>query len=1069
MPGSRINLLLLVTTLMALMLAAVEISHSKAAHKHRVLLISSYHPAFPTFFEQINGIKTVLREPDVKLDIEFMDSKRFFDEDNLNNFYTSLEHKLAQVSPYDAIIVSDDNALHFVVEHQAELFPETPIVFLGVNNVAFALEQNETPYITGVIERVSTRDTIDLMLSLPPHPTKIYAIVDDTPSGQGDIETFRAVTNEYPDATFSELSLTDLSFSEFTAELNQLETDSAVLLLSAYRDRTGEALDFDDSLQLIRSNSNVPLYHLWYHGMGSGILGGKLISHYEQGKTAALIAKQILGGTPVDTIPVIEESPNRYIFDFNEMTRFGMTEDNLPANSLIVNMPESLYQTYKTLIWSVLGVISVLLILIVLLSINILKRRQIERKLRASEQKYRTYVDSAPYGVFVTNIQGQTIDVNDTATQITGYSKNNLLQLDIDELMASFQNNGYRNLQSVTDSQPMSAELRLTRPDGAEYYMSIDAVKLPGDQVLAYWNDITTRKQAEEDLRQRNRQLNLINQIIAASAAEVETQALLGTVCRELAYAFDVPQAAAALINNDRISAQVVAEYRTNDRPSGLKHTIPVADNPTYAYLFQHKKPLIIANARTDLRLSIINELVNEREIGSLLIIPLIIEDEVIGSLGVDSLEPNHFSQSDITLAQSVASQVSGALARAKLMEERQKLEERYHHAQRMESLGRLTGGVAHDFNNLLTAINGFAEMIQSQLPPEHSTQPMLRNILNSGNRAADLVRQLLAFSRKQIIEPQILDLNTILTDLEKMLRRIIGENISLETRLQPGIWPIKMDPTQMEQVVLNLVVNSRDAMPDGGKLIIDTFNQTLVEHHMPPKLEIEPGDYVGLSIRDTGNGIADEILEHIFEPFFTTKEQGKGTGLGLATVYGIVKQNDGDIQIQSIPGMGAHFTIYLPRNKGFQNSANQSTSWKATPGGSETVLVVEDDSLVRTFLCRVLKMQGYNLLEATTGEEALQVAEERSGIIDLLVTDVIMPGMNGKLLSEKFSKIYPNSPVLFTSGYTDEYISTHGVLEPGFHFLQKPVSPGLLAQKVRELLDSTASKRAEERSLSVE
>jgi signal transduction histidine kinase len=306
--------------------------------------------------------------------------------------------------------------------------------------------------------------------------------------------------------------------------------------------------------------------------------------------------------------------------------------------------------------------------------------------------------------------------------------------------------------------------------------------------------------------------------------------------------------------------------------------------------------------------------MIQQRGIVSLLLVPILIENEVVGSLGLDAIEPRHFSSEDVDLAQSVANQVSGALARARLGEERKGLEEQYHQAQKMEAIGRLTGGIAHDFNNQLTAIMGYAELIQYRMPADDPLRGMVDSIMRSGQHAADLIGQLLAFSRKQIIEPKVLDVNRIVTEMGKMLQPIIGENTQSTIKLSSDLWPIKADPIQLEQVVANLVVNARDAMPDGGQLMIETANVTLDESYLSSHFELQPGAYVLLAISDTGCGMSEHVKTRIFEPFFTTKGRGEGTGLGLATVYGIVKQNNGDIQVYSEEGVGTTFKIYFPR-----------------------------------------------------------------------------------------------------------------------------------------------------------
>jgi len=385
---------------------------------------------------------------------------------------------------------------------------------------------------------------------------------------------------------------------------------------------------------------------------------------------------------------------------------------------------------------------------------------------------------------------------------------------------------------------------------------------------------------------------------------------------------------------------------------------------------------------------------------------------------------------------------------------EQEKLQDQLVQAQKMEAIGRLTGGIAHDFNNLLTAINGFTELAQHKLPPDSPVQEMLKYVLDSGHRAANLVRQLLAFSRKQIIEPKIINLNSLIPDLDKMLRRIIGEDIKIKTNVASDTWLIKIDPAQVEQVIVNLAVNARDAMPDGGQISITADNTTLTGDDLAGHLETQPGEYVLLSIKDTGTGMNNDILSNIFEPFFTTKEQGKGTGLGLATVYGIIKQNEGDIWVESREDQGTTFKIYLPRAEGASKS--EAAPPQANPRGDETILLTEDDLEVRELMRRILERQGYTVLDTATGKEALHLAKHYGDPIDLLITDVVMPDINGKVLAEQILHIRPSLKIIFISGYPDETIAKHGVIEADIVFLQKPFTAGELAQRTRATLDSS-------------
>jgi len=386
---------------------------------------------------------------------------------------------------------------------------------------------------------------------------------------------------------------------------------------------------------------------------------------------------------------------------------------------------------------------------------------------------------------------------------------------------------------------------------------------------------------------------------------------------------------------------------------------------------------------------------------------------------------------------------------------ERKKLEDQLRGAQRMEAIGRLTGGIAHDLNNVLTVINGYCELLLQRTGALDWGRNELAQIKNVSDRAVSLINQLLAFSRKQLVQPKIINLNMVVIELESMLRRLIGENIKFRTILDPDLGNIKTDRAQLEQVIMNLVVNARDAMPSGGQLTIETSNKFVDENfarfHRPQKA----GPYIMLVVQDTGIGMSPEIQAHIFEPFFTTKEKGKGTGLGLSTLYGIVKQSNGFVWVESKPDRGATFRIFFPVHDQ-EDEEKPSVQIVALPlQGQETVLIVEDDNAVRELTRSFLEHFGYIVYTADSGEQALKLCREIRKKIDLAIIDVIMPGMSCKELSSAIGDYFPNVKVLFISGYTDEAISQHGVLEPNVAFLQKPFSIETLARKVRQVLDA--------------
>jgi PAS domain S-box-containing protein len=682
--------------------------------------------------------------------------------------------------------------------------------------------------------------------------------------------------------------------------------------------------------------------------------------------------------------------------------------------------------------------------------------------------------------------------------------------------------------------------------------------------------EIEERRQIEQKILRRNRELALLNQIIAASVTAVEPEDILQTTCEELAMAFDMPVVTATRISVDDQTAAIVAEYSSIGRSSLGQH-FSTTDYPAYQHLVKNKTPLVINNISEDKQSENLVKIV-PRGVTSLLMVPLLIDNKVVGSLNLQSIKKYKFIDTEINLTWRVADQVAGVLNRTQLDKEHrrlnaaieqsaesviitdtqglimyvnpsferitgysraevlgnklnmlnsgkhdqafyremwntiksgnvwhgriinkrkdgvlytdeviispvrsesgtivnyvglqrdvtreQQLEEQYRQAQKMEAVGLLAGGIAHDFNNLLTVINGFAEMIQFEIPAESlHLQKLAGRVRYSGTRAAAMVRQLLAFSRREFVEPQVLNLNNTVTDTSQMLERLIEENIVLKTNLSPDLWPVKVDPHQIEQIIVNLTVNARDAMPDGGRLTIETQNQLLENEYSANHLGLLPGEYVLLTISDTGVGMTEAVKKRIFEPFFTTKEQGKGTGLGLATVFGIVHQYQGRIIVHSETGQGSTFQIYLPRAEAAAGSdISSSGGFTEIPRGTETVLVVEDEVTVRDLAAYMLRRQGYVVLEAANGEDALKVVQQQKAHIHLLLTDTVMPKMSGKALADEFRIQYPDTKILFTSGYTDKEIVRNSVLEPGIEFLPKPFSAAELARKVRLVLDS--------------
>jgi PAS domain S-box-containing protein len=444
-----------------------------------------------------------------------------------------------------------------------------------------------------------------------------------------------------------------------------------------------------------------------------------------------------------------------------------------------------------------------------------------------------------------------------------------------------------------------------------------------------------------------------------------------------------------------------------------------------------------------------------EREgIAAAVAIPIRLRDRVLGVIELFSRDLRHRDDDLVRLMMSLGSQIGQFIERRRAERERKQLERQFYESQKMEAIGHLAGGVAHDFNNLLTAILGYCQLLLDGLRGSDPLRGDVQEIERAADAAGTLTRQLLTFSRRELIEADVVDFNTIVSRVEKLLRRLIGEHIVIDLRLAPSIRPVLADGGQIEQVILNLAVNARDAMPTGGTLVIETGSWVIDEEVARGHIGLQPGSYVSLVMRDTGCGMPPEVQARVFEPFFTTKERGKGTGLGLATVYGIVKQCHGHIWVMSDVGKGSTFTILLPATDHVASAPVPVAVHVPHHESGETILLVEDDDAIRDITCRVLERQGYYVIAAESGPAALDAAAAHGGDIDLLFSDVVMPGgMTGDVLAEEISRLRPGVKLLYTSGYADEAIARRGMFEGVF--LEKPFTPTALLKKVREALDS--------------
>ena len=644
---------------------------------------------------------------------------------------------------------------------------------------------------------------------------------------------------------------------------------------------------------------------------------------------------------------------------------------------------------------------------------DVTERWRAEEALKASEEKYRLLVENAGEAIFVAQ-DGMLKFANRNTTEMFGFSKDELTSKPFQEFIHP-DDRGLvlnRHLKFLEGhGLPSVYPFRIVNKSGNFKWVELKAVLITWEgkpATLNFLSDITERKEAEEALLESEKKFRVLTETAAS-----------GIFIHQGEKFVYVNPASEAMTGYSR------EELLTMDFWD-LVH-------PDFRELVKQRAQARQQGKSVPSRyeLKIITKNGEERWV-----------DLAVGMIDFQGKPAILGTDFDIT-------------ERKRAEEEMRALEEQLRQSQKIEAIGRLAGGIAHDFNNLLTVIKGYSQLSLLDLKESDPLWGNIQEIQKATQRATDLTRHLLAFSRRQILDLKVLDLNSLLRDLDKMLRRIIGEDIELNTLLVNNLGRVKIDPGQIEQVILNLAVNARDAMPSGGKLIIETANVELDEQYAHTHMGVIPSHYVRLSVSDTGLGMSRGVKEKIFEPFFTTKEKGKGTGLGLSTVYGIVKQSGGNIWVYSEPGHGTTFKIYLPRVEEELDALSSRDETDSLPRGNETILLVEDEPLVRDLAHRFLSEHGYTILEAADGEEALRAAQEHAGKrIHLLLTDVVMPQMGGKELADRLRRLRPSIKVLYTSGYTDEAIVHHGVLDPGTHFLQKPFSPKTLLHKVREVLD---------------
>ena len=719
----------------------------------------------------------------------------------------------------------------------------------------------------------------------------------------------------------------------------------------------------------------------------------------------------------------------------------------------ILNQHEQAYELRASRTrWLVAAIVLFVFFLLVavylLVARDIHGRLPIEKALHQSEERFRNFVEVSPVGVFYTDAQGHRLYVNQRWCEITGLTAKQaregewvqaLHPEDRDLIVSGLE-------RAMSQGSRFHSEHRYRNPrSGNVWVIGQAAPLLTYDGKIAGYvgtlTDITERKKMEEEVRryqqdleqrvqERTAQLSQANAVLREHMQENQRtlEALRESQQRLSLYIMQTPMAAIEWGHD----LQVIEWNLAAEKVFGYTRAEALGRNLSF----------IVADGTREHLNKVASDLFARRG-------------------GTRSINENITKEGKVILCEwystplvDSSGQVVGLASLANDITEHRSLEQQFRQAQKMEAVGQLAGGIAHDFNNFLSAILGYSEIVLDAMAPDDPQCKRLEHIQKAGRRAAALVRQLLAFSRKQVLALRVMNLNVILQDMDQLLCHLIGENIQLQRHADPSLGQVKVDPGQIEQVIMNLAVNARDAMPQGGQLTLEAANVTLDEEYCRGHVAGAPGEYVVLTISDTGTGMDKATQEHIFEPFYTTKGPGKGTGLGLSTAYGIVKQSGGCIWVYSEPGKGTTFKIYLPRVDEKPQPLLIATPPCEETRGTETILVVEDDEQLRAMACEYLTSQGYTVLAASNGAEAISIVKRHRGPIELVITDVVMPGMSGPQLVQKLAALRPQIKPLYVSGYAQDAIVHHGELDPGIEFVAKPFKPSDLARKVRSMLN---------------
>jgi two-component system, cell cycle sensor histidine kinase and response regulator CckA len=912
---------------------------------------------------------------------------------------------------FDLIITVFNDALTFILDEGKDLSPDSPCL---------ALYAQERPNLERAGKKIvqsplyfDVPGTLELALKLFPKTHKVFFV-----SGKSALDMAfedKARTDFAPWQGKLEIEYTgNRSMDEVLERAADLSPGTIVIYARVSSDITGKIYSPNNVAVMLAKSSNAPVFSLATSQLDTGVVGGSMVDVEALSVMLGRTLASYEGKGPLTLEPASHFV--RPMVNWEQVRRWNISAGRLPADTIILNRPPSLWNQYKMAVVTTLVIFLILFSFIIALAIQNRRRAIAETTARLSEARYRVLIDQAPDAIVVYDVdQNRFVDVNTKAEDLFGCGRDELLNSDLSRFFPPDQPDKQELAANIHEylARPLTRaalpfERNILNASGSKTLCEVRLVRLPSEKrrlIRASFIDITERKRSEEALRQSEERYRSILWIAMDGFCLTDKDGRFLKVndayCRMSGY------------SEEELKTMYISDVEALEAQEQIA---------------AHIEAIIhIGRVRFESR--------HRHKDGHLF--------DVEASVTYRDSDGGQF-----------ATFIRDITERKKSEEEREKLQAQLHQAQKMEYVGRLAGGVAHDFNNMLGVILGHLDMIMDEVDPAQPLFSELKEIRQAADRSTDLTRQLLAFARKQIVSPKVLDLNETVEGMLKMLRRLIGEDIDLAWLPETGLWPVMMDPGQVDQILANLCVNARDAIEGVGKITIETANATFDSEYCAKNLDCVPGNYVMIGLSDNGCGMDMETQDKIFEPYFTTKELGRGTGLGLSTIYGIVRQNSGFINVYSEPGKGTTFKIFLPYHPGKDEPMEEKSPEAILTRGGETILLAEDDAAILKVTTMMLERQGYTVLAASTPGEAIRMAEKHDGEIHLLVSDVIMPEMNGREVLKNISALWPNVKNLFMSGYTADVIARHGVLEEGVDFIQKPFSIMALAAKVREVLD---------------